>query len=48
MVYDQYRGGSGQPWYVVFDRDMYIVYKGRGSPGGAEAEAVILGLLESR
>jgi hypothetical protein len=44
-VWDQYRDSRIQPQYVVFDRDMTILYKGQTDVAKEEAEALILGLL---
>jgi len=47
-VYNQYRGGAGRPWYVVFDRDMTIVFKGVGTLAHEEATETVLDLLDTR
>jgi hypothetical protein len=48
VVYNQYRGGAGRPWYVVFDTDMTVIYKGVGSSGHTAAKAEVLTLLASK
>ena len=44
-VYNQYQEGFAMPQYVVFDRDMTVLYKSDGVPGKYGAEQLILDLL---
>ena len=45
MVWNQYKDTDNKPQYIVFDREMNIVYRGRGVKGHSESEAVIVDLL---
>ena len=45
-VWKAYVEGGGRPQYVVFDRDLTIVFKGKGSQGHADAEDAALELLK--
>tara|TARA_Y100000589_G_C26622397_1_gene414688 strand:+ start:278 stop:520 length:243 start_codon:yes stop_codon:yes gene_type:complete len=45
-VWNQYVDGGGRPQYVVFDREMNIVFKGKSRAGKAEAEEAVLELLK--
>jgi peroxiredoxin len=45
VVWNQYKDGDNKPQYIVFDREMNIVYRGRGAQGHDEAEAAVLTLL---
>ena len=45
-VWDAYVEAGGRPQYIVFDRDMTVVFKGKGSKGHADSKEAVLGLLE--
>ena len=45
-LWDAYVEGGGRPQYVVFDRDLTIVFKGKGSSGHSKAEEKVLELIE--
>ncbi len=44
-VFVQYKQGTGKPQYVLFDRDMTVLYKGTGAVDHAEAQELILDML---
>ena len=44
-VWDQYRDGAIKPQYIVFDRDMTVIFKDYGDFGHGRAEDEILDLL---
>ena len=45
VVWNQYRDGDSKPQYIVFDREMNIVYRDQRESGHAAAEEVVLALL---
>jgi hypothetical protein len=45
-LWDAYVEGGGRPQYVVFDRDLNIVFKGKGPSGHGQAEEAVLDLLD--
>ena len=45
-VWTQYVDGGGRPQYVVFDREMNIVFKGKGRSGKTAAEEAVLELFK--
>jgi hypothetical protein len=45
-LWNAYVDTGGRPQYVVFDREMTIQFKGKGSSGHKDAEAVVLELLK--
>lgn len=44
-MWDQYREGTMRPQYIVFDRDMTIVFKGISDLAKDEAEDLIEDML---
>ena len=47
VVWNQYRQGSGKPQYILFDRDMTVLYKGTGNSGHAQVQELILAMLDA-
>ena len=45
-LWDAYVEGGARPQYVVFDREMTIVFKGKGTSGHDQAEEAVLELLK--
>ena len=45
-VYNTFKMDNSRPQYVVMDRDMRIVFKGRGASGKQQAEEAVLEALE--
>jgi hypothetical protein len=48
VVWNQYKDGDNKPQYIVLDREMNVVFRGRGAQGHDEAEAAVLALLAAR
>jgi hypothetical protein len=44
-VFNQYKEGDIKPQYVVFDREMNIVYRGHSEKGHGQSKAAVLALL---
>jgi hypothetical protein len=44
-LFNQYQEGDTKPQYVVFDREMNIVYRGHSQIGHGQSKAAVLALL---
>jgi hypothetical protein len=45
QVWNQYSADMGKPVYIVFDRDLTVMFKAAGSSGASQSQAEVLRLL---
>ena len=48
VVWNQYKNGDARPQYIVFDREMNVVYRDFSTSGHAAAQATVLALLDKK
>ncbi|MED5373932.1 MAG: hypothetical protein VX899_23140 [Myxococcota bacterium] len=46
VAYDLWKGGAGQPWFIVFDQELNMVDRDKGAEGHEAMEALALELAE--